>query len=525
MPITAPVAAPTVHATIELGELLRQYQLGLVLIAGTADDAGERPVQWVHGSDLADPSPFLTPRTVLLTTGAQFPAPPTQAQADEYVDRLIAAGATALGVAAGVVWDRTPATLVAACDRRGFPLVRVPYDTPFIAIVQTAAQLLEAQARARDVWALDSQRAVSTAALQEDGLAAAIREAATRLGRGVALTDRSGRIIEAAPASARTRLSAEWIRSEARELVERGIRSGRSRDRDGVGVQLQTLGRAQRLMGVLLVEGSGVPDTAERTLIGLVAALATVQLEHRIGVDAAETALRGSVVRLLLAGRGELAAEISTGILPRLPRGQIAVILTDSFERSSVPAGTPIDDLRSIAAGRAGVLTAPRGGGAIVICEASELSPVLRIVREHGIAAGVSERGAMADLDRLIEQADQALERARVAGGGQTVEYRPSMQAGVLRLLDADPEARRAAEGLLAPVRQHDAKHGDSIAESLRVWLAHHGQTSPAAAALGVHRHTLRARVQTAESLLQRSLDDPDTRAELWAALRVIGEG
>ncbi|WP_416446347.1 PucR family transcriptional regulator ligand-binding domain-containing protein [Leucobacter sp. HNU] len=121
MPITAPVAAPTVHATIELGELLRQYQLGLVLIAGTADDAGERPVQWVHGSDLADPSPFLTPRTVLLTTGAQFPAPPTQAQADEYVDRLIAAGATALGVAAGVVWDRTPATLVAACDRRGFP--------------------------------------------------------------------------------------------------------------------------------------------------------------------------------------------------------------------------------------------------------------------------------------------------------------------------------------------------------------------------------------------------------------------
>ncbi|WP_416446343.1 PucR family transcriptional regulator [Leucobacter sp. HNU] len=201
------------------------------------------------------------------------------------------------------------------------------------------------------------------------------------------------------------------------------------------------------------------------------------------------------------------------------------MILTDSFERSSVPAGTPIDDLRSIAAGRAGVLTAPRGGGAIVICEASELSPVLRIVREHGIAAGVSERGAMADLDRLIEQADQALERARVAGGGQTVEYRPSMQAGVLRLLDADPEARRAAEGLLAPVRQHDAKHGDSIAESLRVWLAHHGQTSPAAAALGVHRHTLRARVQTAESLLQRSLDDPDTRAELWAALRVIGEG
>ncbi|MFC6236166.1 helix-turn-helix domain-containing protein [Leucobacter soli] len=38
-----------------------------------------------------------------------------------------------------------------------------------------------------------------------------------------------------------------------------------------------------------------------------------------------------------------------------------------------------------------------------------------------------------------------------------------------------------------------------------------------------MHRHTLRSRVQTAATLLQRDLDDPDTRAELWAALRVLG--
>ena len=39
---------------------------------------------------------------------------------------------------------------------------------------------------------------------------------------------------------------------------------------------------------------------------------------------------------------------------------------------------------------------------------------------------------------------------------------------------------------------------------SLRAWLAHHGQWDPSAAALGVHRHTLRHRMRTVEELLGR---------------------
>ena len=83
----------------------------------------------------------------------------------------------------------------------------------------------------------------------------------------------------------------------------------------------------------------------------------------------------------------------------------------------------------------------------------------------------------------------------------------------------------RRAQGLLSPLRHHDERHRDDLQHSLSVWLSHHGQTSAASAELGVHRHTLRTRVSTAESLLQRDLDDPDTRAELWAALRIVQGG
>ncbi|WP_244301064.1 PucR family transcriptional regulator ligand-binding domain-containing protein [Leucobacter insecticola] len=240
------------YPTIELGDLLHQYALSLVVIAGAGDDTDSRLVRWVHSSELEDPTPFLPPRTVLLTTGARFSDIADQRTADAYVQRLIAADTTALGVAVGVHWDRVPATFVSACDRLGLPLFRVPYDTAFIAVTQAAARLLDARIRERDIWALESQRAVTNASLHRNGLGAAIREASSRLGGWVGITDRSGRLVEFAPQSARARVSAEWIRRETRRLIERGASAGRigtGMDSEGSGLQMHTLGRAGRVLG------------------------------------------------------------------------------------------------------------------------------------------------------------------------------------------------------------------------------------------------------------------------------------
>ena len=187
------------HPVIELDALLRDYLLGLVLIAGGGGDASSRAVQWVHSSDLIDPTPFLTPRTVLLTTGTQFvgvneavgapAAAPTSADPlpeggprtgeDEgfsqedalaYVQRLLDAGVTALGIAVGVRWERIPPTVIEACDRLHLPLFRVPYDTPFIAVVRTAVRLLEAESHAaerRSEKAQDHARAWGSADRRE----------------------------------------------------------------------------------------------------------------------------------------------------------------------------------------------------------------------------------------------------------------------------------------------------------------------------------------------------------------------
>ena len=516
-----PLSARSSHSpTIELGTLLHDYQLGLVLIAGAAEDPGSRPVQWVHVSELGDPTPFLPARTVLLTTGARFTDLPTQRAADEFVERLIEADVTALGVAVGLHWDRVPDRFVSACDRLGLPLFRVPYDTAFIEIVQTAARLLEAGTRARDLWALEAQRAVTNASLHRDGLAAVVREATARLGHWLCVTDRTGRIVESASGAGPAPVSSEWLRREARRLVDRGVSAARIEDDQGRGIRLQTLGRQRQILGVLAVEDAGAPDTAERTLLGLVAALATAQLEHRSGLDAAQAALRSGIVRLLIEGNETLAERLAADTLVRIPRGSVVVARYGDPSASSDFS----QDLGSLDAGSPGMFAAVIEGRPVLVAETRHLPAIRRLFLTHGVPCGISERGAVSALGELLGQADRALDYALASDAQGPVDYLPALHDGVLHLLAGSTEARRRAMTLLAPIRHHDRRHDDVIEESLTTWLTHHGQTSPAAAELGIHRHTLKARVQTAAGLLQADLDSPDTRAELWAALRILAE-
>lgn len=392
----ANMAQPVV---IELDALLRDYLLGLVLLVGSGEAEG-LPVQWVHSSDLLDPSPFLTPRTVLLTTGRQFDESLEEDEAEQYVERLIKVGTTALGVGIGVQWDRVPPPLIAACDKLQLPLFRVPYDTPFLAVVRTAARLLEAESHISDSW------------VQQGG-----------------------------PGS---------------------------------------------------------------------------MFDRRRNLAAAEQGLRRAVLTLLVEGRRELAEQVAEPLLPRLPRRQVSAL--SFFEPQKPKVAT---EIAAATSRTPGVFAASHNSQLTVIAEPGELPELRRLLTSHGIEAGISERGNLSELAALVEQAERAAELARLRGLATPLSYRPEMHAGVLQLLQGSPEAARRAQGLLAPLKQHDDRHQDDLIESLNEWLSHHGQTSAAAAALGVHRHTLRARITTAASLLQRNLDDPDTRAELWAALRI----
>ena len=269
---------------VTLDTLLARRELQLRLI--WADDAArERPWAWVHSSDLADPTPFLSPGDALLTTGTQWASDDDIAP---WVERLAAAGVPAVGFGTEVIRDGTPDALTEACAAHGVALLEVPYRTPFIAVARAVADLDAEERYARVRWTLETQRAIAVAALRPAGLGAVVAELARRIGAPAAIVRDETEPLGDAPPPA--------VLDEALALLRAGRRAARTVD----DWSLQTVGAATALTGVLAIGPGSLHDDAERAVITSVVALAGlagVTDRDALAASAADTAARLAALR------------------------------------------------------------------------------------------------------------------------------------------------------------------------------------------------------------------------------------
>ena len=269
---------------VTLDTLLARRELQLRLIWAD-DDARERPWAWVHSSDLADPTPFLSPGDALLTTGTQWASDDDIAP---WVERLAAAGVPAVGFGTEVIRDGTPDALTEACAAHGVALLEVPYRTPFIAVARAVADLDAEERYARVRWTLETQRAIAVAALRPAGLGAVVAELARRIAAPAAIVREGSEVLGDAPPRA--------VLDEAHALLRAGRRAARTVD----DWSLQTVGAATALTGVLAIGPGSLHDDAERAVITSVVALAGlagVTDRDALAASAAETAARLAALR------------------------------------------------------------------------------------------------------------------------------------------------------------------------------------------------------------------------------------
>ncbi|MFE6997379.1 PucR family transcriptional regulator [Microbacterium sp. NPDC057659] len=466
--------------TPTLRTLLARPSLKLRLLpAELPGGALERPLRWVHSSDLADPTPFLADDLVLLTTGTQF----ERVTVGDYVDRLAQRGVIGLGFGSDVHRAGVPDELVEACAARGIPLFEVPYGTPFIAVARAHAEAIAERTYARRTWALEAQRALAIASLRPQGLDAALTELSRRLSCGVTMFDDAGGLVhEHPPGAATAELSAH-----AAALLARGATASETIEHGESGATLFTLGSTGRLRGVIGV-GAAALDPETRTVVTSVIAMAGLALEQSERLALRERRLDAAVLTLLREGETAAAQRVR-----ELPSEPVLVAATDA---------TPNPDWWRRQA--AGALVAD---GIVVLAEA-DAGAVDAFAAAFDAGVGLSEPGPLADLARLEAQAAAALLRS---GEGVTRYAAPS---GILDALGSD--ARLAAQSRIAGLREADP----ALEQQLRVWLEHDARIEQAAAALGIHRHTLRARIAQAAGILQTDLATFPARAELWAVLQ-----
>lgn len=493
----------------------RDLQLSLDDERGIDPAALDRPIRWVHSSDLADPTPFLSEGLVLLTTGTQFQGDDPREYAD-YVQRLSARGVVGLGFGTEVVREGIPPALADACASAGMPLFEVPYRTPFIAVARANAEAVAAQAYARRSWALAAQRAIALAALRPDGLGATLAELARQLRTWVGLFDAAGELVRQHPVDDLDDLTLEALRAEAGGVLRRGARAGSALRIGETPFTLQTLGRGGHLRGVIAI-AAGDLDQEGRGVLTAVIAMAGLALEQQQGLGRARGALRAGLTQSLLTGDPALVRRIARDLWGPLPPAPIEVALTDA-------ASARIDGLAELLElrvdERRGALFFGRvEDGLALIVSAGDRQAVDEAAQRFGARLGVSQPTGYDGIATALEQARVARDR----GDGPVTMFGDVARSGVLSALSQDAHALAEAE--LEPLTTHDAEHATRLVATLRAWLENDCSHEACARALGVHRHTVRTRLSVVERLLGVDLSAFQARAELWAALHALDRG
>ncbi|MEQ0563628.1 PucR family transcriptional regulator [Amycolatopsis sp. NEAU-NG30] len=478
---------------LTLAALAADRPLGLRVLTG--DGLLDRPIGWVHPTELTDPQAFLEGGELLLTTGLAL----DEETSPSYVRRLVEAGVAGLGFGVGLSHDAVPQALVATAAEVGLPVLEVPRKTPFIAITRAVSRAVAADEYATTVRIGRAQQELTRTAVGQGGPAGVLRKLAKLVGGWVLLFDRTT-VTEAAPASARA------YGASLREELER-LRTGtRVVSLDGQEVVLQTLDTSARRV---LAVGASL-DTAGRHIVNTAVSVLSLALEQDRAQAAARQALRSGIVDLLAGGQAELALRVLTtagGEVPE-PPWSVLVFLGPPASRRKL-----LDALEGdVFAARSGASVVAFGPDAVIDTVAAA---ALRIGGLHGGVAGPVSAG---DFAAGLEQAELAA-RAAEAEDKILVSAAEHTGRGLLSLIDPGV-AQAFATGLLAPLRRHDETGRGNLVESLRCWLEHHGHWDTAAARLGVHRHTLRNRIRKVAELLGRDLDSPGVRAELWVALQ-----
>jgi PucR family transcriptional regulator, purine catabolism regulatory protein len=492
----------------------------LRLLAGEAHI--DRPIRWVHVSELEDPTPWLKGGELILTTGLGIGSTPAKHRA--YVKRLADAGLTGLGFGLGFTHDKSPRSLVTAAEQAGFPLFEVPYPVPFIAITEAVFTRIVAEQYDTLQRAVDAEHVLTRAVMEGSGIEGIARSLAGVTKGWALLVDLHGLPIASTGRAASLRAERVWEELRTRRpdgtsfsvtLVDRGHH-----------IWVQPVGAQGRVEAFLAVGKPDQPSQLDRIVAGHALSLFAIELAKARAVADARHRLQGDFFDEL--ARGDLSATEAAKGLARFgfDRGARVVVLSFEAADTAIDAGTLADaatDDRSRTGG--GFLASAHDGGVHLLVPAEPPPDLAEVSASIGARLGADLRtgaGSAVGADevgRSLREARYALQVCRLEGWPQA----GFADLGTYRLLlsMADPDALRAfSDSMLAPLDAYDRDHGGELLLSLQAFLQHNARWESAAAQLFVHRHTLRYRMRKVEELTGRDLASSFDRMEFWLALR-----
>ncbi len=497
---------------LNLAAVMADPALGLRW-AGTP--GGNPEIAWAHVSELADPGPWLAGRELLLTTGLQLFQDASSSR--EYCARVAEAGISALGLSTGpsLPHSEVPQFLIDAATAAGLPLVHIPENTPLERVVRFVSDSLNAEQTEPLRRALIAQRQLAEAAISVDGISSVLSTLQESTAVSVSVRDQSLRHL----ASVGDDANAQYGRLKA-EILDRFLKDRTwsiTDETTATSTQVFPLSTQERRYGVLIATKNGPMTYFDKALIGMVASLLGVLLALRESNFSQLRRVRGQVVEALISGK---LTDVEAAL--RLAKVGITCSMVQVVLLPLETGESQLEAMTSQLEKNCGnVLTSRKPARVVVlICDPTPhthevLAEVIRVSGSGPVGVGMSMPPARADLS--LKQALRAQSVARRRG---IPSFSLDEAAGYrAMLLLGEPLQRMAfSDSVLAPLDAHDASHKTDLENTLNAYLNSASSIEVAARELGIHRHTMRARLEKISSITGRNLSTPGDLLELWLA-------
>jgi purine catabolism regulator len=512
----------------------------------TGEAGLDRPVRWVHISELPDIAPLLNGGELVLTTGIALPASDQQLRA--YIAGLQAAGASGLLIELGRRFTGLPDALVDEATSHGFPLVAITREVRFVRVTEEVhGRIINAQMEILKASERIQRRFTE---LTADG--ASTIEIVTEIARvaenPVVLENLSHQVV-----------AYETFERPVEELLddwERRSRCLRKRSRTefvtlpgsddawiitDVGARGEQWGRllmpvegelhawqADALeRGATAIALNRLIDRERQTLTRQAHRSLLHDIRRRNYTSAAAVIVRALSLGVQLSDRALIGFVVDVGDTPNRAllayesvTGDHAELVAEAARSAGVQALVGIIETDQVA----GVLSVPldsaqadvidRFAKAVHRAAVSTSAPAaVRI----GVGATVD---SVRDLHRSLIEAQQVVDISRTLPDDKTYYSMLDIEIrGLLYLLRDDSRLQVFIERELAPLLSYDDAHDTNLVDVLRIYVTEGGNKSTAADRLQLSRPSLYQRLETISQVLQVDLSSVESRLSLHVAL------
>jgi len=515
---------------VRLADLVAVRDLEVRIVVGGAD-VGELAVTAAYITDLPDPTRFLVPGIVVLSSGLWVDRP---GGVERFVGALVAARAAAL-VLGTVELREVPDEVVDACRREGLVLATVPDHVSFGSVVEAVVHGADGE----DLRAVDLPARMQRV-LAHGSLSGVLHLVSAEAAVPTWVLDDGARLVAVSQEVTTSRRAEVW-NAVVRSRPDPRTPAVTDGPLGVVGASVLLLPGADPGAPALLVAEKNAADLTARQRSALLALAAALRPELRysararaagqqrtadlLAVAAAESLPPGELSALLrIAGldpRAPLRVVVAETDDARFPAAALAALVEELVAGPAVQVATCVHDGRVTA-----VLTKASGAG-------GDLRERLerRVGEFTPLLAGRRLRLAASDLavdpGHLAVAHSTAVERLRSADSGtaQVLLVDASSAESHRSLLRMLPVRTRAAfaAAVLGPLLEHDARNGAELVTTVEVFLDHAGSWQEAARALHLHPNTLRYRISRAQELIQRDLSSMPDRVDVFLALQCRG--